>query len=203
MFGRKKPAKNAKTVRDENAKELFENGEWARNDVTMERVGQSVLMYSFVKDGQARGERIDASVSVIAAGQTIRMRLQEFMYEDKKGGSNNVFPTDAGAIPAFSVVELMLNPANQGGFEQGYGLQLVRVRPCDFSLYSMHDPLGLGLLPATYECGVAKGEAWAESNLGLKRLLEDKNVGFFGRITTGSYLVKYARPCLSHPLCPA
>ena len=28
---RKKPAKNAKTVRDDNTKELFENGEWARN----------------------------------------------------------------------------------------------------------------------------------------------------------------------------
>jgi len=203
LFGRKKPAKNAKTVRDENAKELFENGEWARNDVTMERVGQSVLMYSFVKDGQARGERIDASVSVVAAGQTIRMRLQEFMYEDKKGGSNNVFPTDASAIPAFSVVELMLNPANQGGFEQGYGLVIARVRPCEFTLYSMHNPLGLGLLPATYECGVAKGEAWAESNLGLKRVLEDKNVGFFGRITTGAYLVKYARLPSCHPLCPA
>lgn len=28
---RKKPAKNAKTIRDDNSKELFENGEWARN----------------------------------------------------------------------------------------------------------------------------------------------------------------------------
>ncbi len=76
---RKKPAKNAKTVRDENAKELFENGEWARNDITMERVGQSVLMYSFVKEGQARGERVDSCVSTITAGQTFRVRLQDFM----------------------------------------------------------------------------------------------------------------------------
>ena len=30
-FYRKKAAKNAKNVRDDNAKELFENGEWARN----------------------------------------------------------------------------------------------------------------------------------------------------------------------------
>jgi hypothetical protein len=220
LFGRKKPAKNAKTVKDESAKELFENGEWARNgerdfvssgpgviltilsrpaDVTMERVGQSVLMYSFVKDGQARGERLDASVSTVAAGQTYRVRLQEFMYEDKKGGSNNVFPTDAGgAIPAFSVVELMLNPANQGGFEQGYGLVIARVRPCEFTLYSMQNPLGLGLLPGTYEAGVAKGEAWAAANPGLKRVLEDKNLGFFGRVTPGSYLVKCA-PCFPGP----
>lgn len=201
LFGRKKPAKNAKTVKDESAKELFENGEWARNDVTMERVGQSVLMYSFVKDGQARGERLDASVSTVAAGQTYRVRLQEFMYEDKKGGSNNVFPTDAGgAIPAFSVVELMLNPANQGGFEQGYGLVIARVRPCEFTLYSMQNPLGLGLLPGTYEAGVAKGEAWAAANPGLKRVLEDKNLGFFGRVTPGSYLVKCA-PSFPGPRC--
>lgn len=78
-ISRKKPAKNAKTVRDDNAKELFENGEWARNDITMERVGQSVQMYSFVKEGQARGERVDACVSTISAGQTFRVRLQDFM----------------------------------------------------------------------------------------------------------------------------
>ncbi len=155
----------------------------------MERVGQSVRMFSFVKDGQARGERVDAAVSVVSAGQTIRMRLQEFMYEDKKM-NNNVFPSDLEAIPAFSVVELMINPANQGSFDQGYGLVLARVRPCDFSLYSMQTPLGLGLLPTTYEASVAKAEGWSEANPGLKRVLEEKNTSFFGRVTQGSYLVK-------------
>lgn len=156
----------------------------------MERVGQSVQMFSFVKDGQARGERVDSAVSVVAAGQTIRMRLQDFMYEDKKS-NNNVFPTTLDTIPAFSVVEVMINPANQGGFEQGYGLVLARVRLCEFSLYSMQNPLGLGLLPPTYESSVAKAETWTETNPGLKRVLEDKNTSFFGRITQGAYLVKY------------
>ncbi len=98
--GRKRPTgKNTKSAKDENTKELFENGEWARNDITMERVGSSVLMYAFIKDGQvffpllsyslylarvtkgmqAKGERVDTSVSTIAAGQTIRARLQDFM----------------------------------------------------------------------------------------------------------------------------
>jgi hypothetical protein len=154
----------------------------------MERVGQSVRMYSFVKDGQARGERDDSAVSVIASGQTIRVRLQDFMYEDKK--SNNVFPANLEVIPAFSVVEIMVNPANQGGYEAGYGLVVARVRPCEFSLYSMQTPLGLGLLPRTYEASVAQSEAWMEGNPGLKRVLEDKNTGFFGRITKGSYLVR-------------
>lgn len=196
-------------MRDDNAKELFENGEWARNgepcarppalsllvtrffpraDVTMERVGQSVQMFSFVKDGLSRGERVDASVSTVAAGQTVRVRLQEFMFEEKKG--SNVFPTNLDAIPSFTVVEIMINPANQGGFEQGYGLVLTRVRPCDFTLYSMQNPLGLGLLPPTYEASVAKAEAWSEANPGLKRVLEDKNTSFFGRVTKGAYIVK-------------
>jgi hypothetical protein len=48
---RKKPTgKNAKAVRDDTTKELFEHGEWARDETTMERVGKSVLMYSFVKE---------------------------------------------------------------------------------------------------------------------------------------------------------
>lgn len=45
----------------------------------MERVGKSVLVYSFLKDGQGKGERVDASVSTICAGQTFRVRLQDFM----------------------------------------------------------------------------------------------------------------------------
>ena len=165
-------------------------------DVTMERVGQSVQMFSFVKDGLSRGERLDASVSTIAAGQTVRVRLQDFMFEEKKG--NNVFPTNLDAIPAFTVVEIMINPANQGGFEQGYGLVLARVRPCEFSLYSMQSPLALGLLPPTYEASVAKAETWLEANPGLKRVLEDKNTSFFGRVTKGAYLVKYASPSSQH-----
>ena len=68
--------------------------------MTTERVGSSVLMYSFIKDGQvfcvflvvcqllstlnkpalqAKGERVDTSISTIASGQTFRVRLQDFM----------------------------------------------------------------------------------------------------------------------------
>ena len=159
-------------------------------DVTMERVGQSVVMYSFVKDGQARGDRVEDAVSTIAAGQTFRVRLQEFMFEDKKGGVN-VFPTEMDSIPAYSVVEIMVNPANQGGFDQGYGMQLVRVRPCEFSLYSMHDPLGLYLLPGTYELSVAASEGAIEKNQGLRKVIEEKNTGFFGAVTRGAYMMKY------------
>ena len=94
-------------------------------------------------------------------------------------------------IPAFSVVEVMFNPANQGQFEQGFGLSIGRVRPCEFSLYSMLSPLGLELLPSTYEDSVARADGWKQANTGLSRVLEDKNTAFFGQVTKGAYLVRF------------
>lgn len=192
---RKKPSgKNAKAVKDDNTKDLFENGDWARNDITMERVGRSVVVYSFIKEGQAKGDRVDSCSSTICSGQTLRFRLQDFMYEEKKGGGElmrNVFPSDMDVIPAFSVIEVMFSASNQGQFDQGYAVSIARVRPCDFSLYSMHTPLGLGLLPSTYESSVESSEAFVQANQGLRKVLEDKNTGFFGHITKGSYIIKY------------
>jgi hypothetical protein len=76
----KNKVSTAKGPRDDTGKELFEMGEWARNDVTMERVGKSVRVYSYAKDGQSsRGERADDKTSIIASGQTIRVILHDFM----------------------------------------------------------------------------------------------------------------------------
>ncbi len=112
-------------------------------------------------------------------------------YEEKKGdAARNVFPSDLDVIPAFSVVEIMFSPANQGGFEQGYGVSVGRVRLCEFSLYSMLNPLGLGLLPATYEASVASSETWRQANPGLGKVLEEKNTGFFGKVAKGAYLIR-------------
>lgn len=58
-------------------------------------------------------------------------------YEEKKGAGGNVFPADMDVIPAFSVVEIMITPANQGGFEQGYGLQ---VCACFFHVFPLAIP---------------------------------------------------------------
>jgi hypothetical protein len=112
------------------------------------------------------------------------------MFEEKKNMSN-VFPSDIDVIPAFTVVEVMINPSNTKQFEEGWALGISRIRPCEFSLYSMQTPLGLGLLPSTYEDSVRQAEAHVQSNPGLRKLLEDKNTGFFGKITKGSYLIPY------------
>jgi hypothetical protein len=156
----------------------------------MERVGRSVYVYSFVKDGQGKGERVATQQSVVCSGQTFRVRLQEFMYEEKKGNTN-VFPTDVETIPQFSVIEVMFSASNSGQFEQGFGVGVSRVRPCEFSLFSMQNSLGLGLLSSTYEEAVTRSEEFVSLNAGLQRVLEGKNVGFFGKIVQGSYIIKY------------
>jgi hypothetical protein len=210
---RKKPAagKGAKTGRDESTKDLFEQDGWAKNEVTMEKVmsvsprvvlafgahipdilaRQSVRMYSFAKEGQNKGERSEESV-VVRSGSTFRVSLKDFMFESKKSESQQVFPADLDEIPAFSAVEIMITPSNAGHFNEGYGFNIARIRPCDFSLYSLQTPLGLSLLPPSYEESVARAETEAEANPGLRKILDAKNTGFFGRATQGSYVVKYS-----------
>jgi hypothetical protein len=36
-----------------------------------------------------------------------------------------------------------------------------------------------------------QAEAHVQANQGLRKVLEDKNVGFYGRVTKGSYIIKY------------
>ncbi len=174
-------------------------GEWARDEVTFDRVGKSVLMYSFLKDGLSRGERVDDKISCISAGNTFKMLLHDFLFEDKDkksgggdAGSRNVFPTDIDVIPAFSVVEIAINPANSGSFDEGWGINVSRVRPCAFSLYSMMTPLGLSLLHPTHAKSTSAAEAAVEVSPGLRRVVEPRNTGFFAQATRGSYIVKYS-----------
>lgn len=195
--GRKKPTgKNAKVQRDENTKNLTEVGEWARDEVTMDRVAKSVLLYSFIKDGQARGERVDTNISRIESGQTIKVQLNDFMFEEKVTkagveGNRNVFPSDVDVIPAFSVIEVALNPANSIQYDAGWGVNVARIRQCPFTLYSMLSPLGLDLLPSTHEQSKELGASSIEISPGLQRVVETTNTGFFGQVTRGSYLVEH------------
>lgn len=192
----KKPTgKNTKASRDDSAKELFEAPTWAKNDVTMERVMDSIKMYTFAKDGQNKGERSDR-FATLAAGQTFRFMIQDFMYESKKSEEQQVFPSDVGVIPAFSVVEIMVCPSNTNSFGEGYGFSVQRIRPCDFSLHSLLSPLGLGILPGDHEASMQAAEAYAEANPGLRRIVETRGTGFHGRVQEGSYLVPYSADLL-------
>lgn len=192
----KKPSKAGKTARDENARDLFEDGEWSKNDVTMERVGKSVKVYSFTKDGNNRGEREEGRYSVVSAGQTFRVILKAFMYEEKKVEEHSVFPQDVEFIPAFSVIEVMVSPSHTKSSGEGYGLNVSRVRACPFTLHSMLTPLGLGLIPQGYDAGLEFAEDSLGKNPAFQKILETKNVGFFGKVLAGSYLVEYKEDTL-------
>jgi len=127
--------------------------------------GQGVKVYTFEKEGHSnKGERQEEFV-VVRSGVTFRVGLKDFMYESKKTESQQVFPPDLEEIPAFSVVEVMIAPSNTGGFKEGYGFHVSRIRPCNFTLYSLQNPLGLSLLPGTYEDSVVRGERDAQVRL--------------------------------------
>lgn len=162
----------------------------------MDRVGKSVLMYSFLKEGNgSRGERVDDKISCVSSGCTIKVTLNDFLFEEKKSvgdASRNVFPKDLDVIPAFSVIEVAVNPANSGGFDEGFGINVTRIRVCEFTLYSMATPLGLDLLPKTYATSVTDAQAMVEVSPGLRRVVETRNTSFYGLVAQGSYVVKYS-----------
>ena len=136
----KKPSPKTKAVRDPNAKFLFEDNEWATDDATMNRALKSLKMYSFNKDGQNRGERVEDGVSIIHVGQvcllklvltcillafawltlfimfwqTFRIMVHPHMFEAKKTVEQTVFPGDTEWINEYNMVEVMINPANVG-----------------------------------------------------------------------------------------
>jgi hypothetical protein len=113
-------------------------------------------------------------------------------YEEKKGGPGaGVFPADTDFIKPFTVIEVVISAGHLASYETGFGINVGRVRPCQFSLYTMMGPLGLGLLENTYAASVAAGEASVQLSPGLQKVIETKNTGFFGSVTRGSYITKY------------
>jgi len=91
----------------------------------------SVRVYGFskVNSNYDKGPRDDDFCSVIKLGQTLNFYLNEFIWE--KG----VFPEGStGAIPAYSVVEMQLNPSHNQS--NGYGLKITKISPQGPTIYS-------------------------------------------------------------------
>jgi hypothetical protein len=127
----KKPAKSSKyqPPKDPAASRpqpLLEPVETSQGEVT------AVKVYNFHKANSTfdKGDRDESSVSVLAVGQAFTYMISEYLYE------KTVFADgSAGFIPAFSVVEIQLNPShNQSG---GYGVKIARIRAQAHSLYSL------------------------------------------------------------------
>ena len=127
----KKPAKSSKhnAAKDNSGQRPLPLLEAAATDQNGEIT--SVKMYNFHKANSSfdKGERDESSVSILCVGQALTYHISEYLYE------KSVFPEGvAGYIPAFSVVEVQLNPShNQSG---GYGFKIAKVRRMEHSLYS-------------------------------------------------------------------
>jgi hypothetical protein len=124
----KKPAKASKYAapKDPGFKPLplLEAATTVQGEVT------SVRMYNFNKANSNfdKGERDDTSVSVLSVGQALTYFISEFLYE------KTVFPEGlTGFIPAFSVVEMQLNPSHNQS--KGYGFKIARITPQAPTLY--------------------------------------------------------------------
>lgn len=190
MTDRRRQTKSSKPQpRDESAKPLFEMNTWARDDHSMDRVGSSVHMYTFVKDGQSKGERCPEHCC-ISSGQTFRVALKDFMFEEKVKGES-VFPSNVEVIEPFSAVEIMISPSHHDSFVEGYAFNVSRVRPCDFSLYSLNVSLGLRLLKPSYIATIEDVDLNLRLFPGLARVMESKNTAFFAQARQGAYLVPF------------
>ena len=86
--------------------------------------------------------------------QTLIIRLQDFMFEERKSEDQSVFPVNPDYIPEFSVVEVMVGAGHSSSAEEGFGLNMSRIRPTPLSVYSFLYPLGLPLLPRSLEQGL-------------------------------------------------
>ena len=127
----KKPAKSSKyqAPKDQGSSRpqpLLEPVETSHGEVTAVRV----FNFHKVNSTFDKGDRDDSSVSILTVGQAFTYRISEYLYE------KSVFPEGAaGFIPAFSVVEVQLNPSHNQS--DGYGVKVARVRPMAYSLYSL------------------------------------------------------------------
>jgi hypothetical protein len=110
----------------------------------------SVKVFGFhkVSSNFDKGQRDDGCVSTLRLGQTLTFYLNDFLYDTSE--KKTVFPEGCpGVIPAYSVVEVHLNPSHNQS--KGYGLKIARIAPVPHTLYSYASSQGFQALARTPE----------------------------------------------------
>jgi hypothetical protein len=172
----KKPAKASKYAPPKESTTrpmpLLEVASTTHGEVT------SVRMFNFHKGSTTfdKGERDETSVSVLAVGQTLTYFISEYLYEKQ------VFPEGAtGIIPAFSVVEMQLNPSHNQA--KGYGFKIGKVTPRLPSLYSYMGGSGaLEKIQRTPEASLEFAREQAKLCEPVCNLVEQGRYGFYSSI---------------------
>jgi hypothetical protein len=124
---------------DKKTKEMREKygEEGLKNKALYVREGDSVLLYSFVKDGnKSKGPRLEQeggkAVGKISAGWCLTMGLHQWMYS----GEAKMFPEGVDVLPAFSLVEVEV--ASEGDLNP-YFLKVRKIEPVEGSADVMLD----------------------------------------------------------------
>ena len=105
---------------------------------------EAVRLYNFHKANSNfdKGDRDPESTSELRIGQVLTFYLNEYTFE------KDVFPAGlAGVIPAFTVVDLVLNPSHNQS--KGYGCKIAKITPHASTLYSYMTPAALERVPYT------------------------------------------------------
>lgn len=116
--------------------------------------------------------------------------VQPFMYTPRKtdnGSEQHLFPRDISFIPEFTVVDMHLMTSHNET-DGGYGCKLKKIALHPTSLYSYLASDGLKLLPVTYQDALDLAVKRGEENRFIHNQFESKNVAFFARVPTGSFV---------------
>jgi len=138
-------SKKAKAGKDQPAppKKLLEAADCAGGEVV------AVDLYGFHKanSNYDKGARDDHCKSRLRIGQTLTFYLNEFMFDTKEKA---VFPEGCpDVIPAYSVVEVQLNPSHNQS--KGYGMKIAKITPQAPTLYSYFGSTAFQVLTRTAE----------------------------------------------------
>lgn len=158
---------------------LLEPAATSQGEVTAVRV------FNFHK-GQTtfdKGDRDDSSVSILAVGQAFTTLISEFLYESSSE-DKAVFPKGVtGFIPAFSVVEMQLNPSHNAPKKPGYSIKIARVRCLGHSLYSHSGSAGaLERIQKTAEAALDFVREQAKLCEPICNMVEQARYGFFAQV---------------------
>lgn len=188
----KKPKKGAASVRDPEARPLFEVMEVAERNG--QRAISAVKLFSFRRDGKTdKGPRNEEQTAEIRVGMTIRFKVQGFMYEKKSGrdeqaAREDTFPPDLDVVPEFSLVEVTLLPGTTDSADKNFGMTISKIRMLPHSLHSYMTPIGLSLLPSSFDSAVDLARNLAENGQSIQAMIETQSVAFFSLVDSNAHL---------------
>jgi hypothetical protein len=147
----------------------------------------SVRVYGFhkVNSNYDKGARDDEFVSTLTLGQTLTFYLNEFMFDTKE---KNVFPEGtSGSIPAYSVIEVQLNPSHNQS--KGYGLKIAKITPQAPTLYSYVGTSGFQALTRTADQAAAFIKECAQQCESVMNQVEQSRYAFVASVDRSARVV--------------